>query len=79
MCRSPHPTLNTYRRNKDVACDIVYSDVLAIVDRSTAAVIFFDTLSKVTDVHDIERDNQFVNTLEETITQQGAPNPLLSD
>jgi hypothetical protein len=28
--RSPNPTLNIYRHNEDVACDIVYSDVPAI-------------------------------------------------
>jgi hypothetical protein len=77
--RSPHPALNVYRRNEDVACDIVYSDVPAIFDGSTAAVIFFGTSSKVTDVHGIKRDNQLANTLEDTIIQRGAPNRLLSD
>jgi hypothetical protein len=77
--RSPHPALNVYRRNEDVACDIVYSDVPAIFDGSTAAVIFFGTSSKVTSVHGIKRDNQFANTLEDTIIQRGTPNRLLSD
>jgi hypothetical protein len=77
--RSPNPALNVYRRNEDVACDIVYSDVPAIFDGSTAAVIFVGTSSKVTDVHGIKKDNQFVNTLEDNIIQQGAPNRLLSD
>jgi hypothetical protein len=77
--RSPHPALNVYRRNEDVECDIVYSDAPAIFEGSTAAVIFFGTSSKVTDVHGIKRDNQFANTLEDTIIQQGAPNRLLSD
>ena len=77
--RSPHPALNVYRRNEDVACDIVYSDVPAIFDGSTAAVIFFGTSSKVTHVHGIKRDNQFANTLEGTIIQRGAPHRLLSD
>jgi hypothetical protein len=77
--RSPHPALNVYRRNEDVACDIVYSDVPAIFDGSTAAIIFFGTSSKVANVHGIKHDNQFLNTLEDTIIQQGAPNRLLSD
>jgi hypothetical protein len=54
--RSPHPALNVYRRNEDVACDIVYLDVPTIIDNSIAAVIFFSTSSKVTDVHGIKRD-----------------------
>jgi hypothetical protein len=78
-CRSPHPTLNVYWRYEDVACDIIYSDVPAIFDGSAAAVIFFCTSSKVTDVHGIKHDNQFANTLEDTIIQQGAPNCLLSE
>jgi hypothetical protein len=49
--RSPHPALNVYRCNEDVACDIVYSDVPAIFDSSTTAVIFFGTSSKATDAH----------------------------
>jgi hypothetical protein len=77
--RSPHPALNVYHRNKDVACDIVYSDIPAIFDGSTTAVIFFGTSSKVADVHGIKRDNRFANTLEDTIIQRGAPNCLLSD
>jgi hypothetical protein len=77
--RSPHPELNVYRRNEDVACDIVYSDVSAIFDGSAAAVIFFGTSSKATDVNGIKRVNQFANTLKGTIIQQGAPNRLLSD
>jgi hypothetical protein len=64
---------------EDVACDIVYSDVPAIFDSSTAAAIFSGTSSKVTDVHGIKRDNQFANTLEDTINQRGAPSCLLSD
>jgi hypothetical protein len=77
--RSPHPALNVYWRNEDVACDIVYSDVPAIFDGSAAAIFFFGTSSKVTDVHGIKCDNQFANTLEDTIIQQGAPIRLLSD
>jgi hypothetical protein len=77
--RSPHPALDVYRRNEDVACDIVHSNVPTIFDGSTAAVIFFGTSSKVTNVHGIKCNNQFANTLEYTIIQRGAPNRLLSD
>jgi hypothetical protein len=57
----------------------VYSDVPAIFDGSTAAVIFVGTSTKVTDVHGIKKDNQFASTLEDNIIQRGAPNRLLSD
>jgi hypothetical protein len=57
--RSPNPALNIYRRNEDVTCDIVYSDVPAIFDVSTAAVIFVGASTKVMDVHGIKKDNQF--------------------
>jgi hypothetical protein len=77
--RSPPPALNVYQRNEDFACDIVYSDVPAIFEGSTTAVIFFGTSSKVTDVHGIKRYNEFTNTLEDTIIQQGSPNRLLTD
>jgi hemerythrin superfamily protein len=77
--RSPKPALNIYRHNEDVACDSVYSDVPAIFDGSTAAVILLGTSTKVTDVHGIKKDNQFPNTLEDNIIQRGAPNRLLSD
>jgi hypothetical protein len=43
------------------------------------ADIFFGTSSNVSDVHGTKRDNQFVNTHEDTIIQRGAPNHLLSD
>jgi hypothetical protein len=77
--KSPNPALNIYRHNKDVSCDIVYSDVPAIFEGSTAAVIFVGTSTKVTDVHGIKKDNQFASTLEDNIIQRGAPNRLLSD
>jgi hypothetical protein len=41
--RYPHPALNLYRQNEDVACNIAYSFVPAIFDGSMAAIIFFGT------------------------------------
>jgi hypothetical protein len=76
---SPNPALNFYRRNEAVACDIVYSDVPAIHDGTTAAVIFVGVTTQVTDVYGIKHDSQFVNTLEDNIIQRGAPNKLISD
>jgi hypothetical protein len=77
--KSPNPVLNVYRRQEDVACDIVYSDVPAIHDGSTAAVIFVGVNTQVTDVYGIETDKQFINTLQLNIIQRGAPLKLLSD
>jgi hypothetical protein len=77
--KSPHPALNVTRRNEPVACDIVYADTPAIDDGSIAAVIFVGTDTQVTDVYGIKSDKQFVNTLEDNITQRGAPHKLISD
>jgi hypothetical protein len=77
--QSPSPALNVHRRNKSVACDIVYADVPAIDDGSEAAVIFCGTDTQVTDIYGIKSDKQFVNTLEDDIRQRGAPNKLISD
>jgi hypothetical protein len=77
--KSPNPALNVFCRQEDVACDIVYSDVLAIYDGSTAAVIFVGTSTQVTDFYGIKTDKQFVNTLEDNIIQRGAPMKLISD
>jgi hypothetical protein len=53
------PALNVYRRNEAVACDILYSDVPAVYDRETAAVIFVGVNTQVTDVYGIKKDSQF--------------------
>jgi hypothetical protein len=71
--------LNVFRREEDGACDIVYSDVPAIYDGSTAAVVFVGTNTQCTDVYGIKTDKQFVNTLEDNIIQRGAPLKLISD
>ena len=77
--KSPNPALNVTRRQEPVACDIVYAEVPAIDDGSTAAVIFVGTDTQVTDIYGIKTDKQFVNTLEDNITQRGAPHKLISD
>ena len=77
--KSPNPELNVIGRNEPVACDIVYSDVLAIDDGSIAAVIFVGTDTQVTDVYGIKWDKHFVNTLEDNITYHGAPHKLIND
>jgi hypothetical protein len=71
--------LNVYHHQEDVACDIVYSDVSAIYDGSTAAVIFVGVNTQVTDVYGVKTDKQFVSTLEDNIIQHGAPLKLISN
>jgi Reverse transcriptase (RNA-dependent DNA polymerase) len=77
--KSSNPALNVTRRNEAVACDIVYSDVPAIDNGSTAAVIFTGLDTQVTDVYGIKTDKQFINTLEDNIRYRGAPHQLISD
>jgi hypothetical protein len=77
--KSPNPALNVYLCEEDVACYIAYSDVSAIYDGSTAAVIFVAVNSQVTDVYGIKTDKQFVNAFEETIIQRVAPLTLISN
>jgi hypothetical protein len=77
--KSPNPALNVYRRQEDVACDIVYSDVPAKYDGSTVAVIFVGVNNQITDVYGIKTDKQFVNTIQDNIIRRGAPLKLLSD
>jgi hypothetical protein len=77
--KSPNPALNVTRRNEPIACDIVYSDTPAIDDGSTTAVIFVDLDTQVTDIYGIKTDKQFINTLEDNITNRGAPHKLISD
>lgn len=77
--KSSNPALNVHRRKEPVACDIVYADVPAVDDGSTAAVIFVGVDTQVTDVYGIKTDRQFVNTLEDNIRERGAPNKLISD
>jgi hypothetical protein len=77
--RSPNPALNDVCQNEAVACDIVYSDVPEIDDGSTVAVLFVGRDTQVTDVYSIKTDKQFINTVEDNITNRGAPLKFLSD
>jgi hypothetical protein len=77
--KSPNPALNVFHCQEDMACDIVYSDVPAIYDGSTAAAIFVGVNTQVTDVYGIKTDKQFVKMLEDNIIQCGSPLKLISD
>jgi hypothetical protein len=61
--KSPNPALNVFCCQEDLTCDIMYSDVPAIFEGSTAAVIFVGVNTQVTDVYGIKTNKQFANTL----------------
>jgi hypothetical protein len=75
--RSLNPALNVTHRHEAVACDI--ADVPPISNDSVVAVPFVGIDSQVSDDYGIKTDKQFVNTLEDTIIQRGAPHKLISD
>ena len=77
--RSPHPANNVHRRNEPVATDTVFSDTPAIDGGETSAQVFIGTKSNVIDVYPIKNMKQFVNTLEDNITERGAMDTLISD
>jgi hypothetical protein len=58
---------------------LVISDVPAIYYGSISVFIFVGTDTQVTDIHGIKSDRKFVNTVEDCITQRGAPYKLISD
>jgi hypothetical protein len=57
----------------------VNADTGAVSDGSTSAVIFVGVDTQFTDVYGIKTYKQFVNTLEDNIIHNGAPNKLISD
>ena len=77
--KSPNPALNVVPRDEDLCTDTVFSDVPAVDDGSTCAQIFAGMTSAVIDVFGMKTESQFVNTLEDVITQRGAPTRLISD
>jgi hypothetical protein len=81
QCGAPtnYPALNVYHHQEDMACDIVYSEVPAISDGSTAAFITVGVTTQIMDVYYIKHDRQLVNMLEDNIIPFGALHKLISD
>jgi len=71
--------LNVIRQPEPVAGNIVYADVPAVDDGSTAAILFVGCNTSVSNVYGIKSDKQFINTLEDNIRDRGAPSKLISD
>jgi hypothetical protein len=77
--KSPNPALNVRPRDEPVATDTIYSDTPAIDCGITSVQLFVGTKTHTADVYPIKSDKQFVNTLQDDITQRGAPTKLISD
>ena len=77
--KAPNPALNIARRNEDVATDTLFSDTPAVDGGETCAQFYCGLKSKATHAYGMKREAQFINTLEDHVTQCGAPNRLISD
>ncbi len=77
--KSPFPALNVFRRNEAVATDTVYSDTPAIDSGATSAQFFVGKTSHLCDIYGMKSDKEFVNVLQDNITERGAPTKLISD
>jgi hypothetical protein len=77
--RSPFPALNVHRRSESVATDTVYSDTPAVDSGATRAQFFVGTTSQLVDIYGMKSDKEFVNVLQDNITERGAPDKLISD
>jgi hypothetical protein len=79
LYKLPNPAPNVIHQNESLACDVVYSDTLAINNGSKLAVVFISLDMQVTDIYGIKSDKLFINTLEDNIRERGAPKKLISD
>jgi hypothetical protein len=77
--KSRFPACNVRRRNEAVSTDTVFSDTPAVDIGLKSAQIFIGCTSHVADVYSLKTDKEFVNTLEDSIREQGAMDKLISD
>jgi hypothetical protein len=69
--QSPYPALNVLRRNEPVATDTIYAGTPAIsMGGQKMAQLFVGRLSRVADVMGMHNEAQFINTLEDVISQE---------
>ena len=78
-CLSPFTAVNVKHKSEPAATDTVYCDTPVIVEVSKCEQVFVVTKTLLTTVYDIEFDKQFVNSLEDNITQRGKMEKLKSD
>ena len=79
--RSPFPALNVMRRPESVFTDTIFSKNTPAVYSGgvTMAQIYVGRLTHFLEVYGIKSENQFVNTLLDTIRKRGAMDKLCSD
>lgn len=77
--KSPYPAHNVRRRNEPVATDTIFSATPALLTGQTMAQVYVGRKSMVIDIHGMNSEKEFVNTLEDQIRKRGAMNKLLSD
>jgi len=77
--RTPFPACNVHRRAEVVATDTIYSNTPAIDSSIMAAQFFVGVDTLVCNLHPLQLDKQFVNTLQDNINKRGAMSKLISD
>ena len=77
--KSPHPAMNTLRRQEPIATDTVKSDTPSRPGGYKCAQLFVGRHSLVGDIFGVKTDRQFVNALQDVIRKRGAPTMLISD
>jgi hypothetical protein len=77
--KSPHPALNVPRRQELLTTDTIFSDTPAVDSDVIKAQFYIGTKSLVSNVYGIKTEKQFVNTLEDQIRRQDAPDKLIGD
>ena len=78
-CHSPFPALNVKRRSEPVETDTVCCETPAIDDGSKCAQVFVGARTLLTDVHGMKSDEQFANSLEDSVRKMGAIDKTSSD
>jgi hypothetical protein len=79
--RSPFPALNVMRRPESVFTDSIFGKNVPAISSGgvTMARIFVGRITHFLEIYGVKSENQFVNTLLDTIRKRGAMDKLCSD
>ena len=77
--KSPHPALNIPRRDEDLASDTIFSDTPAVDGGQTMAQAYIGCTTHSYHVYPMQREKDFLHTLQDCVVEHGAPNRLLTD
>ena len=77
--KSRSPALNIPRHHDATAADTIVSDTPAVDSRVKQAPAFVGRDTSVADAYPMKSGKQFVNTIEDNLSRQGAMHKLLSD